>query len=82
MYIEQLREMFPLASHSTVGVCNQITLLIPYYISSRLVTLPKIIDAPIQVSDIYYYYYYYYYYSVTVWTIRPPDARCYCLLNV
>ena len=38
----------------TVGVCNQITLLILYYIRSRHVTLLKIIDAPIQVSDIFY----------------------------
>jgi hypothetical protein len=35
-----------------VGVCNQITLFILYYISSRLVTLLKVIDAPIQVCDI------------------------------
>jgi hypothetical protein len=36
-----------------VAVCNQITLLILYYISSRLVTLRKVIDVPIQVSDIF-----------------------------
>jgi len=47
MCIEQLREMFPPPSRNTVGVCNQITLLIPYYNSARLVTLLKIIDAPI-----------------------------------
>jgi hypothetical protein len=35
-----------------VGVCNQITFLILYYIISRLVTLLKVIDASIQVSDI------------------------------
>jgi hypothetical protein len=35
-----------------VGVCNQITLLILYYIISRLVTLLKVTDATIQVSDI------------------------------
>jgi len=52
MYIEQLREMIPQPSQYTVRVCNQITLLILYYISSRMATLPKIIDAPIQVSDI------------------------------
>jgi hypothetical protein len=54
MYIEQLREMFSLPSQNTVGVCKQITLYIPYYISSRLVTLLKIIDAPVEVSDIFY----------------------------
>jgi hypothetical protein len=36
-----------------VGVSNQITLLIHYYISTKLVTLLKINDAPIQVSDIF-----------------------------
>jgi len=36
-----------------VGVCNQITFLILHYISSRLVTLLKVIDAPIQVPDIF-----------------------------
>jgi len=33
---------------------NQITLLVPYYISSRLVTLLKVTDAPIQVPNIFY----------------------------
>jgi len=37
-----------------VGVCNQITLLIVCYISYRLVTLLKVIDAPIQVPNIFY----------------------------
>jgi len=37
-----------------VGVCNQITLLIPYNISSRLVTYLTITDAPTQVSNIFY----------------------------
>jgi len=44
--------MIPPSSQNTMGVCNQITLLILYYISSRLVTLPKVTDAPIQVSNI------------------------------
>jgi hypothetical protein len=48
MYITQLRERVSSPSQNTVGVFNQITLLILYYISSRLVTLLKIIDAPIQ----------------------------------
>jgi len=51
MHIEKLREMVPLPSQSTIGVCKQITLLILYYFSSRLVTLLKIIHAPIQVPD-------------------------------
>ena len=37
-----------------MGVCNQITLLILYYICSRLVTLLKVTDAPIPASDIFY----------------------------
>ena len=37
-----------------MGTCNQITLLIIYYNSSRLVTLLKVIDAPIQVPNIFY----------------------------
>jgi len=36
-----------------VGVCNQITFVILHYISSRLVTLLKEIDAPIQVPNIF-----------------------------
>ena len=52
MYIQQLKEMFPPPSQNTVGVCNQITLVILYYISSRLVTLLKVIDVPLKVSDI------------------------------
>ena len=53
MYIEQLREMVPPPSQNTVGVCNLIIRLILYYISSRLVALLKIIDAPTQVPDIF-----------------------------
>jgi hypothetical protein len=49
MYIQLLREMVPSPSQNTVAVCNQITLLIPYYISSRLVTLIKVNDAPLHV---------------------------------
>jgi len=75
--------MVPPHNQSTVGACNQITLLILYYISSRQVILlnpsntklnsichllallgvhhilhvsrirVKVIDAPIQVSDIF-----------------------------
>ena len=39
-------------SQDTVAVCNQITFLNLYYIISRLVTLLKVINAPIQVSDV------------------------------
>jgi hypothetical protein len=46
MYIEQIREMVPPTSQNTVTVCNQITLLILYYINSTLVTLLEVIDAP------------------------------------
>ena len=53
MYIQLLRESVPPPSQDTVGVCNQITLLIHYYINSRLITLFKVTDAPIQVSDIF-----------------------------
>ena len=52
IYIEHLTEMVPPPNHNTVGVCNHITSLIPYYISSRLVTPRKVIYAPTEVSDI------------------------------
>jgi len=51
MYILQLGEIVPPPSQYTVGVCNQITILILYYISSRLVTLLKAIDSPIKVPN-------------------------------
>ena len=54
MYIQQLREMVPTPSQYTVGVCNQITFLILYYISSRLVILLKINDTPTQVPNIFF----------------------------
>ena len=50
MYSEQLTEMVPPPSQNTVVVCKHITLLITYYISSWLVTLLKINDAPMQVT--------------------------------
>jgi len=53
MYIQQLREMIPPPTQNTVGICNQITFLVLYYISSRLVPLRKFIDAPIQVPNIF-----------------------------
>jgi len=46
-------KMVPLPSQNTVGDCNQITLLILDCIRSRLVTLFKVTDAPIQVPNIF-----------------------------
>jgi hypothetical protein len=40
---QEIREMIPPPSKNTVAVCNQITLLILYYISSRLVTCFKLL---------------------------------------
>jgi len=39
--------MVPSLIQNTVAVCSQITLHIPYYITSRLVNLLKMTDAPI-----------------------------------
>ena len=39
MYSEQLRQMVPPPNQNNVAVCNQLTLLILKYISSKLVTL-------------------------------------------
>jgi len=52
MYIEYLGEIFPPPSHSTVGVCNQVTFLILYYITSRLVSILKVNDAPIKIPNV------------------------------
>ena len=52
MYIQQLGEIVLPPCHNTVGVCNQISFLVLYYNSSRLVPLLKVINAPIQVPDI------------------------------
>jgi len=51
-HIEQLKEMIPPASQNTVALCNHITLPMHYYISSKLLTLCKVTDVPIQTSDI------------------------------
>ena len=53
MYIQYLGEIVPPPSQNTVGACDQITCLILYYISSRLVTLLKVTDAPLQVPYIF-----------------------------
>jgi len=52
MYIQQLGEIVLPPRLNTVGVCNQISLLVLYYNSSRLVPLLEVINAPIQVPDI------------------------------
>ena len=52
-FIQQLGEIFPPPSQNTVGACDQITCLILYYISSRVVTLLKVTDAPLQVLYIF-----------------------------
>jgi hypothetical protein len=54
MYIQKLKEMVPPPNQSTVGLCNQITIIILYYISSILVTLLKVTEVLIQVFDIFY----------------------------
>jgi len=54
MYIQYLGEIVPAPSKNTVGVYNPITFVILHYISSRLVTLLKVTDAPIQVPNIFY----------------------------
>jgi len=46
--------MVPPPNQDTVGVCNQITLLILYYTDSRPITVFKVTDAPIQDSDIFH----------------------------
>jgi hypothetical protein len=46
------KRMIPPPSQNPVAVCNHITLLIRYYISSRMLTLLKFTDAPIQNFDI------------------------------
>ena len=46
--------MVPPPSQNTVGVCNQITLLVSYYISSTLVPLLKVINTPVQVPVFFF----------------------------
>ena len=53
MYIQQLGEIVPPPSQNTVGASDQITYLILYYISSRMITLLKVTDAPIQDPNIF-----------------------------
>ena len=51
MYIQELRVKIPPHIQNTIRVCNQNTLLILYYIISWLVTLPKLTNVYVQVSD-------------------------------
>jgi hypothetical protein len=51
----KLREIVPPPSQNTVGVCNLITFLILYYVSSRLVTFLKVNDAHISTPRICYH---------------------------
>ena len=44
--------MIPSIVQNILKVCKQITLLIIYYVSCRLVNFLKVTDAPLQVSDI------------------------------
>ena len=52
MHVEQLGEIIPPPIHNTVVVCNQVAFLILNYITSRLVPLLKVFDAPIQLHNI------------------------------
>jgi len=52
MHVEQLGEIIPPPIHNTVGVRNQVAFLSLNYITSRLVPLLKVIDAPIQVPNV------------------------------
>ena len=53
IYIQDLREIFPQPGQNTVAVCNQITLLILYFISPRPVALLKIL-MPVYMSLIFF----------------------------
>jgi len=52
MHVEELGEIFPTPSHNTVGVCNQVSFLILYYITSRVVPPLKVTDVAIQIPNI------------------------------
>jgi hypothetical protein len=49
-----MREIVPPPSQNTAAVCNEITFLILYYISSRQITILKVTDAFTQVLNIFY----------------------------
>ena len=50
MSIQYLGEIVLLPHHNAVGVCNQVTFLILYYPSSRLIPLLHVINAPIVIT--------------------------------
>ena len=52
MRVKLLGEIVPPPCHNTVGVCNQVAFLILNYITSRLVPILKVIDAPLQVRNV------------------------------
>src|SRR5215475_4389398 len=52
MYIQYLGETVLPSHHNAVGVHNQVTFLILFYRSSRLIPLLDVINTPIQVPDI------------------------------
>ena len=52
MHVEELGETVPPPSYNNVGVCHQVTFLNLHYITSRLLPLLKVIDAPIQVPNV------------------------------
>ena len=45
--------MVPPPKQNTVEICNQITLLILHFINSKLLTHPEVINAPVQVPEIF-----------------------------
>jgi hypothetical protein len=45
--------MVPPPKQNTVEICSQITLLILHFINSKLLTHPKVINVPVQVSEIF-----------------------------
>jgi hypothetical protein len=49
--------MVPPPIQNALGVCNQITLLIQYYINSSMITVLKVFDAPVQISYIFLSHY-------------------------
>jgi len=67
MYTEELKEMVPPPRENAVKVSNEITLLIPYCICSRLVILLKFTDALISFPD---------FLSFKKIKVIPLQARC------
>jgi len=57
-------------------VCQQIQLLIIYCVSSRLVTLLKVVDTPIKVSDIFDINVSYQFVNFSVQIFLPFSLKC------